>query len=53
MVGDLNIRLAPDYGDEAVRYSLVAVSVLPLLAVASYLLLARTLGSGRAGNGPS
>ena len=53
VVGDLNIRLAPDYGDEAVRYSLVAVSVLPLLAVASYLLLARTLGSGRAGNDPS
>lgn len=45
LVGDLNMRLEPRYGEEAVRWSLVAVSLLPLLASACYLLLARSLGA--------
>ena len=47
LVGDLNVRFEGTYGDEAVRWSLVAVSVLPLLATGSYLLLARSLTLGR------
>jgi hypothetical protein len=43
LVGDLNMRLEPRHGEESVRWSLVAVSLLPLLASASYLLLARSL----------
>ena len=43
LVGDFNMRLEPHYGEESVRWSLVAISVLPLLAGASYLMLARSL----------
>lgn len=43
LVGDLNMRFEPRYGMESVRWSLVVVGVLPLLATACYLLLARSL----------
>jgi len=45
LVGDFNMRLEPQYGEESVRWSLAAVSVLPLLAGASYLMLARSLNA--------
>lgn len=44
LVGDLNVRLEGTYGDEAVRYSLAIVGVLPWLATLSFLVLARRLG---------
>jgi MFS family permease len=44
LVGDLNVRLAGTYGDEAVRYSLAIVGVMPWLATISFLVLARRLG---------
>ncbi|MEZ4332465.1 MAG: MFS transporter [Myxococcota bacterium] len=44
LVGDLNVRLEGVYGSEAVRYSLAIVGVVPWLATASFLWLARRLG---------
>ncbi len=44
LVGDLNVRLEGTYGDEAVRYSLAIVGVMPWLAAVSFLVLARRLG---------
>ncbi len=44
LVGDLNVRLEGTYGNEAVRYSLAIVGVLPWLATLSFLALARQLG---------
>ena len=43
VVGDLNVRLESAYGDEAVRYSLAIVGVVPWLATLSFLMLARHL----------
>ncbi|MBK7952078.1 MAG: MFS transporter [Deltaproteobacteria bacterium] len=48
LVGDLNVRLEGVYGDEAVRYSLAIVGVVPWLATACFLVLARRLGPGSA-----
>ncbi|GAB3279605.1 spinster family MFS transporter [Parahaliea aestuarii] len=36
LIGDLNARLAPVHGDEAVRYSLLVISAAPLLAALAY-----------------
>ncbi|WP_187276334.1 spinster family MFS transporter [Parahaliea maris] len=47
VVGDLNARLEPAYGTEAVRYSLVALSAAPLAAAAMYFLTARAMGDGK------
>lgn len=44
LVGDLNVRLEGVYGAESVRYSLAIVGVLPWLATASFVWLARRLG---------
>lgn len=44
LVGDLNVRFEETYGDEAVRYSLAIVGVIPWLATLSFLVLARRLG---------
>ncbi len=43
LVGDLNVRFESTYGDEAVRYSLAIVGVVPWLATLSFLMLARYL----------
>jgi MFS family permease len=43
VVGDLNVRLESIYGEEAVRYSLGIVGLMPWLATASFLVLARRL----------
>lgn len=43
VVGDLNVRLESAYGDEAVRYSLAIVGVVPWLATLCFLMLARHL----------
>ena len=47
VVGDLNVRLEGAYGDQAVRYSLAIVGVMPWLASVSFLVLARRLGGSR------
>ena len=47
LVGDLNVRLEGAYGDEAVRYSLALVGVVPWLSTASFVVLARRLGGPR------
>ena len=43
LVGDLNVRLEGTYGDEAIRYSLAIVGVIPWLATVSFLVLAGRL----------
>ncbi len=43
VVGDLNVRLESVYGDQAVRYSLAIVGVVPWLATLCFLMLARRL----------
>jgi len=51
LVGDLNVRLEPRFGEEAVRYSLAIAGVVPWLATASFLVLARRLGEREPGRG--
>jgi MFS family permease len=48
IVGDMNARLEVQYGAEAVRYSLVAISLAPIAAATAYILTARAMFSGRA-----
>ena len=43
LVGDLNVRLEGTYGDEAIRYSLAIVGVIPWLATVSFLVLSGRL----------
>ncbi len=43
LVGDLNARLDVQYGDGAVRYSLVVLSFAPVLAAIMYFLTARAM----------
>jgi len=50
LVGLLNDRLAAEHGADAIRYSLVAVSVVNLGAAALYLRAARTLRADLAAN---
>ena len=50
LVGVLNVRFEPTYGAEAVRYSLAIVGVVPWLATASFLVLARRLAASKSAN---
>ena len=43
IVGDLNTRLTPLYGDQAVRYSLMVLSVAPVFAAVAYGLAGRAM----------
>jgi hypothetical protein len=43
LIGDLNERLAPIYGAQAIRYSLLVTTLLPVVASGFYLVCARTL----------
>ena len=50
LVGVLNVRFEPTYGAEAVRHSLAIVGVVPWLATASFLVLARRLAATKTTN---
>lgn len=43
LVGDMNARLEFQYGDEAVRYSLVLLSLAPIAAAAMFFLTGRAM----------
>ena len=43
LVGDLNVRLAPMFDDESIRYSLSLMSIGPLIAIIFYVKLASYL----------
>lgn len=45
IVGDLNARLSPIYGDQAVRYSLMLLGVAPVFAAAAYVMAARAMNN--------
>lgn len=49
LVGDLNVRLEGAYGEQAVRYSLAIVGLVPWLASLCFLALASRLGRVAAG----
>jgi MFS family permease len=45
VVGELNLLLEPRYGEEAVRWALVAILVAPVLCALGSLVAARSLGA--------
>ena len=49
IVGDLNVRLEPAYGDHAIRYSLLAVLVATLASAGCWFATSRSLRSDFAG----
>lgn len=45
LVGDLNARLEPEYGLTAIRYSLVTISLAPILAAVTFFLTAKFMST--------